>query len=171
MAACVIGASAGSIRMTERAQGSISWRMRHRVFVHLTWTTRDRAPLIDRARAAFLMHFLPAVARQESARVLATGLVTTHAHLLLQISPATDISLLVQRLKGGSAMLAGREGHGPRESPLRWARGYNMESVSPRALPEVVRYIERQSERHPREAIVGWNGIDVASATAAEPRL
>jgi REP element-mobilizing transposase RayT len=133
--------------------------MRHRVFVHLTWTTRDRAPLIDRARAAFLMHFLPAVARQESARVLATGLVTTHAHLLLQISPATDISLLVQRLKGGSAMLAGREGHGPRESPLRWA------------LPEVVRYIERQSERHPREAIVGWNGIDVASATAAEARL
>jgi REP element-mobilizing transposase RayT len=145
--------------------------MRHRLFVHLTWTTRDRAPLIDRDRAEFLTRFIPAVARQEAALTLAMGMVKTHVHLLLRIEPATDISFLVQRIKGGSAVLAGREGHGPAGSPLRWAKGYNLESVSPRAIQDVVRYVERQANRHPREAIPGWPGAQVASATAAEPRL
>jgi REP element-mobilizing transposase RayT len=129
--------------------------MRHRIYLHLVWTTRDRAPLIDRVHAEFLTRFLPAVARQERAQVLAMGMVTTHVHLLLRVEPVTDISLLLQRLKGGSAVLAARERADASTAPLRWARGYNLESVSLRALPAVVRYVESQAERHPRETIVG----------------
>jgi REP element-mobilizing transposase RayT len=151
--------------------------MRHRLFVHLTWTTRDRASLIDLPRAEFLGRFLPAVARQERASVLALGMVSTHVHLLLRLDPATGISRLVQRLKGGSAVLAGREGHGPRDRPLRWARGYNLESVSPRAIPVVVDYVMSQARRHPHEAIAGWVGEPwgeapvVVTSPAAESRL
>jgi REP element-mobilizing transposase RayT len=147
--------------------------MRHRLFVHLTWTTRERAPLLNQRQAVFLARFLPAVARQERAAPLALGMVRTHVHFLLRLDPATNISRLVQRLKGRSAVLAAREGHGP----IRWARGYNLESVSPRAVAAVAGYVLSQAARHPHEAIPGWDAAraagetDVASATEAEPRL
>ena len=130
--------------------------MRHRLYVHLVWTTRGRAPLINLARASFLSRFLPAVARQERARVLAIGIVQTHVHLLLQLHPATVIGALAQRLKGGSSRLIAREGHGGGSPLLRWARGYNLESVSPRALPAVLEYVSSQAAHHPAEAIPGY---------------
>ncbi len=149
--------------------------MRHRLFVHLTWITRDRRPLIEVRRAEFLTRYLPCVARQERAEIWAMGIVSTHVHLLVRLHPATDISRLAQRFKGGSAVLADREGHGPRNQPLRWAKGYDVQSVSLRAIPDVRCYIEQQSRRHPDEAIPGWHPIattvPVSLATVAEPRL
>jgi REP-associated tyrosine transposase len=131
--------------------------MRDRLYVHIVWTTRDRAPTIELASARFLARYLVAVARQERAGVHAMGIVRTHVHLLLQLHPTTSISRLMQRLKGGSSVLANREGHvGPRA--LRWAKGYDIESVSPRALAGVRDYVQRQAQRHPREAIQGWEG-------------
>ena len=130
--------------------------MRHRLYVHVTWTTRDRAPLITAKVAMFLARFLPAIAAQERAGVLAVGVVSNHVHLLLRLDPATVIARLMQRLKGGSAALAQRERHSPDGEPLRWAKGYNLESVSPGSVPTVVHHLLRQPQRDPHEAIAGW---------------
>jgi REP element-mobilizing transposase RayT len=131
--------------------------MRDRIYVHVIWITRDRQPTIDARVATFLARYLPAVARQERAGVHALGVVRTHVHLLLQLHPTTGISRLMQRLKGGSSVLANREGHaGVR--PLRWAKGYDIESVSPRALGPARAYVLDQAQHHPKEAIPGWGG-------------
>ncbi len=136
--------------------------MRDRLYVHLVWTTRDREATIDLPVARFLARYLPAVARQERAGVHALGIVATHVHLLLQLHPTMSIPRLLQRLKGGSSVLANREGH-VGAHPLRWARGYGIVSVSPRALDAVRGYVLRQAAHHPREAIPGWeNGGSVA---------
>jgi REP element-mobilizing transposase RayT len=127
--------------------------MRHRLYLHLTWTTRDRERLLNGPIARLLHRFVPAVARQERAQVLALGIVMTHVHVLLRVDPATVIPRLVQRLKGGTAVIAAREGHSPPGHPLRWARGYNVESVGSRALPQVREYVDGQARRHPDEAI------------------
>jgi REP element-mobilizing transposase RayT len=66
--------------------------MRHRLYVHLIWTTRERAPLISASIASFLTRFLPAIAAQEYAGMIAIGMVSTHVHMLVRLSPATDIS-------------------------------------------------------------------------------
>ncbi len=132
--------------------------MRHRLFVHLTWTTRDRVPLVSARVATFLARLLPAIATQERASVLALGMVTTHVHLLLRLDPATSIGRLTQRLKGGSAALVNRELREKGGPAIRWAKGYNVESVSPRAVEAVSRYVECQAERHPDQAIEGWPG-------------
>jgi REP element-mobilizing transposase RayT len=63
--------------------------MRHRLYAHVVWTTRDRAPLLDARMARFLWRFLRDVARQERAVVLGLGLVRTHVHLLLRLHPTT----------------------------------------------------------------------------------
>jgi len=95
--------------------------------------------------------------------------------LLLRLHPITSVPCLVQRLKGGSSVLATRDGHCTGEKALRWEKGYNIQSVSEPALKRVAKYVEAQPFRHPDEAIAGWYptrfGSEVASATGAEWRL
>src|SRR5258706_7791150 len=110
--------------------------MRDRLFVHITWTTRERAALIDARVASFLSQALPIITRQERGRVLAIGIVANHVHLLARLCPMTQIPRLLQRLKGGTAMVANRDGHATRR-PLKWDKGYNIESVSRSALRNV----------------------------------
>jgi putative transposase len=132
--------------------------MRDRIYVHLVWTTRDRKPTIDQTIARFLSRYLVAVAHQERAGVHAMGIVQTHVHLLLQLHPMTNISRLLQRMKGGSAAVANREGHSPASRPLRWAKGYSISSISPSILLSAKTYVLEQAKHHPREAIPDWDG-------------
>lgn len=132
--------------------------MRHRLYVHIVWTTREREPLIDADVARFLCRYLRAIAQQERSRVLEIGMVATHVHLLLTLHPLTNIPRLVMRLKGGSATLANREGHADLQRPLRWADGYSIASVSPGLLERTREYLRHQPQHHPAEAIVGWRG-------------
>ena len=134
--------------------------MHHRLHVHLVWTTRDRVASLDCGRAAYLSEHLPIIARQERARVLAIGLVTTHLHLLVRIHPTTDLPRLLQRMKGGTAY--GINSAAPAAHPaLKWAKGYSVTSVSPGGLERVLAYVRAQHLRHPTEAIAGWLHPDV----------
>jgi REP element-mobilizing transposase RayT len=127
--------------------------MRHAIYLHIVWTTLGRDRLIDAARASFLRRHLRNVAREELAAVLAIGMVSTHLHLLFRVHPACPPSRLVQRWKGGSAMLCRRDTIGNPRQPLRWARGYSVTSVHPRSTSEVKLYLSRQAMHHPHEAI------------------
>ena len=132
--------------------------MRHRLYCHVVWTTRDRQRLIDNSLAAFLCRFLRDVARQERAHILEIGMVATHVHLLVRVDPTTSISRLLQRLKGGSSAVADKERHSTNGRSLKWTKGYSIESVSPRALEAVRQYLRQQSIHHAQEAIPGWSG-------------
>jgi REP element-mobilizing transposase RayT len=131
--------------------------MRHRLYIHLVWTTRSREPLIDRDLARFLCRFLRAVARKERAYILEIGMVQTHIHLLARVHPTNAVSSLVKRLKGASLAVAAQEGLGGL-GRLYWAKGYSVQSVSARALDLVRAYLRHQSIHHPEVAIPGWDG-------------
>lgn len=127
--------------------------MRSRLLYHIVWTTRDRAPVLDRATATFLERYLRAIARQERARVVALGIVRTHVHILLVGEPVTDIPRLLQRFKGGSSVLINREGHREHGREIRWERGYAIHTVGWKGFRAARDYVERQGERHPEERI------------------
>jgi putative transposase len=126
--------------------------MRHRIYLHIVWTTLDRHPSLDRRAAAFLAALLARVAGEERAIVHRLGIVQTHVHVLVRVHPKTDLPRLVQRFKGSSATIGRKQGH----MEVRWASGYSIESVSVRALPQVSQYIATQHLHHPSEAIEGW---------------
>src|SRR5712691_12081884 len=71
--------------------------------------------------------------RQEQAHILEIGMVATHVHILVRISPTTRLPRLMQRLKGGSAVIANRERRSTTGTELQWSKGYFIQSVSPRA--------------------------------------
>ncbi len=130
--------------------------MRDRIFAHICWTTRERARLIDLPSAQFLAHLFPITCRQERARILDLGILQTHVHVLVRMHQTTQLPKLLQRLKGASAVLAGRRGLPENGRTLRWAKGYDVESVSPRAVSAVSQYIRNQHRQHPTEVIPGW---------------
>ena len=90
--------------------------------------------------------------------MLEVGIVTTHLHVLARTHPLTNLSRLVQRFKGGSAHQANVERLGRGADGLRWAKGYTLETVSPRVLDAVRQYLRTQPERHPQHVIPGWAG-------------
>jgi putative transposase len=130
--------------------------MYHRLYAHVVWTTRGRAPIIDARVARFLCRYLRGVACQERAQILEIGLVADHVHLLVRLNPGTRLPRLMQRWKGGSAVVATRERHAAEHGPLRWSKGYSVHSVSPRALQSVRTYLRAQAEHHPAAAIIDW---------------
>ena len=130
--------------------------MRHRLYCHLVWTTRDRLPLIDAATAAFLERYLRAVANRFGSEILEIGMVRTHVHILTRVPPTTSIPVLVQGLKGGSAAASNREVRTSGSGKLIWAEGYSASSVGEVALDRMRRYVRRQAEHHPGEAIPGY---------------
>lgn len=132
--------------------------MWHRIYVHIAWTTRDREPLIDAGVAEFLCRFLRDIARQERAHILEIGMVATHVHLLVRVHPTTHLPRLLQRLKGGSSVIAGRERRAARGKDLKWAKGYSIHTVGPRSLELVRDYLRQQPTHHPAEAIGEWPG-------------
>ena len=126
------------------------------MFAHIAWTTRDRAHLIDAPLAGFLADLFPITCRQERANLLELGMVRTHVHMLVRLHPTTQIPRLLQRLKGASAVLSARKDLPKTGRTLRWAKGYNIESVSPRAIGSVQEYVRTQAIRHPSEVIPNW---------------
>jgi REP element-mobilizing transposase RayT len=77
--------------------------MHHRLYLHLVWSTRDRAPLITADRAVFLCRFLRGTARHHRAYVLELGMVATHVHVLLRVHPATALSRGLLGIECGGA--------------------------------------------------------------------
>jgi hypothetical protein len=69
----------------------LDYRMRHRIYLHITWTTCNRRPEIDAEAASILRRLLPAIAEQERSRVIELGMVSTHVHALLRVHPTTSI--------------------------------------------------------------------------------
>jgi REP element-mobilizing transposase RayT len=130
----------------------------HRLYCHAIWATRERHSIIDAGLAAFLCRFLRAVARQERAHILEIGMVRTHVHVLARVHPTTILPRLLQRWKGGSAVIAGKERRSTEGHDLRWAKGYSLHTVSARQLRAVREYLRGQPQRHPNERIVGWPG-------------
>src|SRR5438093_7343740 len=71
---------AGAIRSRSRDHAAYTLGVPVRLYVHLTWTTLQRQPLINHGVADFLRRFLPREAKRHGARLLASGIVADHVH-------------------------------------------------------------------------------------------
>jgi REP element-mobilizing transposase RayT len=121
----------------------------HQIYFHLTWSTRDRQPMIDGHTRQFLNEYFRRIAAQERVQIVAIAFLQTHVHLLVRTGPSVALSRFVQLLKGGSSYAASRQPGNV--LGLRWNREYSVTSVSPRALQQAIDYVKNQALRHPGE--------------------
>lgn len=129
-----------------------------RLYLHVTWTTLNRQPLISEPVRRFLEGFLRTKAKQHRATVLAVGMVSDHVHLVVEVGPVFDLPNLMQGLKGASARVANRDGHAERR-PLQWSPGYDARTVGVGQLRSVINYVNSQATHHPDRAIQGASAM------------
>jgi putative transposase len=116
------------------------------LLIHIVFSTRDRAPILDASVGPALHAYLATVSRNAGCECYRVGGVADHVHLAIRISRIVSIAQIVEELKTSSskwlktqsAALAG----------FTWQRGYGAFSVGPSDLEALRSYIDTQEDHH-----------------------
>jgi putative transposase len=116
------------------------------LYVHAIWSTAERNKWLTKPVRVVLFTHLKKVAEEKGIRLLQVDGGEEHAHLLLQLHPAQNLSQVIRQLKAESeewlnaAQLL--------KEPFAWSEELIAYSVSPGSLQQVQSFIERQDEYH-----------------------
>lgn len=113
------------------------------IFVHLVFSTKERASLIPGDKLENLWTYVMGIARNHGITPIAIGGTPNHLHALIQLPSTMSLSEAANKLKSNSSRWMSE--HGPR---FAWQEGYGAFSVSPSQVESVKKYIANQVEHH-----------------------
>jgi len=117
-----------------------------RVYVHITFSTKDRRPLIDDDVREELWAYIGGVCNALECKSIRTGGYNDHVHICCILSKKmTQVKLLEEIKKESSKWIKSK---GERYRDFYWQDGYGIFSVNPSEIDKVVEYIEGQGEHH-----------------------
>jgi putative transposase len=109
--------------------------------VHCVFSTKGRLPLIADPLKSW--DLLRRVAANTGLHVRAIDGTSNHVHMLIEIPSTRAIAEVLRELKANSSARIRKSMPG-----FAWQDGYGAISVSPSAVPSVIRYINHQEEHH-----------------------
>ena len=116
------------------------------LYVHAIWSTAERKKWLTKPVRVVLFTHLKKAAEEKGIKLMQVDGGEEHAHLLLQLHPAQNLSQVIRQLKAESeewlnaAQLL--------KDPFAWSEELIAYSVSPGSLQQVHAFIERQDEYH-----------------------
>jgi putative transposase len=116
------------------------------LYVHVIWSVAERARLLTKPVRVVLFTHLRKYGEERGIRILKVDGADEHAHILLQLHPAQNLSQVLRQLKSeseewlNSAQLL--------KMPFSWSDELIAYSVSPGSLQQVMGFIDRQEEYH-----------------------
>ena len=116
------------------------------LLVHVTFSTKDRLPLIKAEMRERLFVYMNGVSRREFGTSPSIGGVEDHMHGLLALPPDLPVSHAMNRWKSISSGWMRKQG----VENFAWQTGYAAFSVSASMADRVQRYIASQVQHHRR---------------------
>jgi len=116
------------------------------LLVHLVFSTKNRAPVLNNEIRPALHAYLATVARNAGCECYRVGGIADHVHLAIRLSRTISVATLVEELKTSSSKWLKTQSPGLTE--FAWQSGYGAFSVGPTELEALRRYIENQEEHH-----------------------
>jgi putative transposase len=113
---------------------------------HITFSTKDRAPLIVADLQPRLHTFIGGIVRELGGTALIVGGVADHVHILAMFPPRVALSEALREIKAGSSRWM-KQQLGTRGG-FAWQAGFAAFSVSQSRVPETTQYIANQAEHH-----------------------
>jgi putative transposase len=120
------------------------------VLVHVIFSTKDRAPVLDAFVRPALYAYLATVARNAKCECFRVGGVADHVHLAVRLSRTTNVAEMVEKLKSSSSKWLKTQSSGL--SKFAWQRGYGAFSVGPADLSVLIDYIDSQEMHHRKQS-------------------
>lgn len=115
-------------------------------YLHITFSTKHRAPLIHPPVEEELHRYLGGICNQLDCQVLKVGGYTDHVHILCMLSKKITLIKLMEVLKAHSSKWIKTKG--AEYENFYWQDGYGAFSVNPAEVDIVIRYIANQHEHH-----------------------
>jgi REP element-mobilizing transposase RayT len=119
------------------------------LLVHVVFSTKDRAPLLDEAVRPELYAYLATVVRNDECECFRVGGVADHVHLAIRMNRQANVAGLVAEMKASSSKWL--KSRSPRLAEFAWQRGYGAFSVGPADLKALIRYIDTQESHHAKQ--------------------
>jgi len=116
------------------------------VFVHITFATKHRQPLIDDSVKEELWNYIGGICKAHECAPVRIGGHDDHVHICCLLSKKiTQIKLLEEIKRESSKWMKTK---GDRYNDFYWQDGYGIFSVNPSEIRKVVAYIDGQREHH-----------------------
>jgi REP-associated tyrosine transposase len=121
-----------------------------KVYLHLVFSTKNRAPVLEEVWREELFHVLGGTSNNLGCQSLIVGGVADHVHMLFQLGRTISIADAVGKVKSTSSNWVNQT----RElmTEFHWQAGYAVFSVSPTNVDAVREYIRRQAEHHAKQS-------------------
>jgi len=117
-----------------------------KVYVHITFSTKDRKHLIDENIKGTLFQYLGGVCKGMECNPVQVGGYTNHVHILCLLSRKVAQMDLLEELKKQSSKWIKTQGSA--YSNFYWQDGYGIFSVNPTQVNVVAEYIRNQEDHH-----------------------
>jgi len=117
-----------------------------KVYVHITFSNKDRQNLIDENIKESLFQYLGGVCKGLECNPVQVGGHADHVHILCLLSRKISQMDLLEEIKKQSSKWI--KSQGKQYSNFYWQDGYGVFSVNPTQVNVVVEYIKNQEEHH-----------------------
>ncbi len=117
-----------------------------KIYVHLTFSTKERYPFIDDYIKEKLWEYIGGICKGLECYPVQVGGFKDHIHVLCQLSKKIAQVRLVEEVKKQSSKWMKTVSE--KYSSFYWQDGYGIFSVNPSEVDKVVAYIKSQEEHH-----------------------
>ena len=117
-----------------------------KLLVHITFSTKQREPLIPEAIEPNLYAFIGGICRRLESPLLAMNGTSNHVHMLVSQGKTIALSDLMLEVKRDSSKWIKEQGEGLRH--FGWQDGYFGFSLGISAMAETKAYIAKQKVHH-----------------------
>ncbi len=114
-----------------------------RILIHITFSTKDRCPLIPENLEEDLYAYTGGICRRTNSKLLAMGGTSDHVHLLVSLSKTEPLSDLLLNMKRDTSRWMKE-----RLPDFAWQDGYFAFSIGESGVGSLCTYIAKQKEHH-----------------------
>jgi putative transposase len=120
--------------------------------VQFVFAVKYRAALIQQEWSERLHQYITGIFQSNKHKMLAINSMPDHIHIFIGLRPHQSISSLIQNVKTESSKWVKEKKFC--RSVFAWQEGYGAFSYSKTHIPEVIGYIQNQSEHHKKESFL-----------------
>lgn len=121
-----------------------------KVYVHITFSTKNREALIDDNIAPRLYDYLGGICKSLACHPIQIGGHKDHIHILCMLSRKITQALLLEEVKKRSSKWM--KTIDAKYNNFYWQTGYGIFSVNPSEIALVVKYIQNQHLHHKKRS-------------------
>ncbi|WP_282125794.1 IS200/IS605 family transposase [Marinifilum flexuosum] len=121
-----------------------------KVYVHITFSTKNRQPIIDAEIEKPLYDYMGGICKGLECNPVRIGGYSDHIHILCILSKKITQMKLLEELKKQSSIWI--KSKGVKYHDFYWQDGYGIFSVNPSEVELVMNYIDDQKEHHSKKS-------------------